>query len=120
MLEKNLWRWLAKLREEVPGTHIVRIENSAGKGTPDTNCFIPGVGEFWLELKVSTNPLRPEQKAWRRLRERAGARNVYTLRATDHGKTIDDQPVNSRSELLTFLTEQALLFPCPNRTTQEK
>ena len=78
--ERSLWQWLAKARGEVPGLHLCRVENVAGRGMPDVNGWHPVHGEFWMELKVGSDRLSSAQVAWHGQRARAGAANVYILR----------------------------------------
>lgn len=58
--ESNLWKWLVKDRREFKHRlHMTRIENSAGKSTPDVEGCLNG-SQFWTELKCESLPRHPD------------------------------------------------------------
>ena len=72
-------------RKKLPPGHEVRVENSAGPGTPDFNFCYQGI-EIWIEFKqvsdlpkrpdtpVFTNCLEPHQALWHIKRQGAKGR----------------------------------------------
>jgi len=88
--ESSLWQWLKKAERELgPNLHMNRIENSAGQGQGDVEGHLRGSGQFWIELKTTTRPVRPETKirfkvrpkqiAWHTARAKAGGRSYFLL-----------------------------------------
>lgn len=49
-------RFRAKLNSRF--NRINRVENLIVPGMPDVNCCFKGVGEFWIEIKTPTEPVR--------------------------------------------------------------
>ena len=67
--EKALWRWLRTART-APDYLMQRVENSAGRGTPDAYAIRLYDGRIaWLELKVSPRPVRATSILNYRIRE---------------------------------------------------
>jgi penicillin-binding protein-related factor A (putative recombinase) len=86
MSEKSLWQTIR--REMGHMGHLVRVENTVERGTPDVNGCIMGI-EFWLELKempkwTRGNFLIPHytlhQRHWLRARGLARGRAFLFLR----------------------------------------
>lgn len=84
MRESGLWKTMRRNLPDVPGAfHMVRIEDSAGVGTPDVNLCCRGV-EAWVELKhrdeyparegtpITLPHFTQQQKDWLRARGEAG------------------------------------------------
>jgi len=83
MRESGLWGTMKRNLGSVKGLHMVRLENSAGNGTPDVNGCYRGQ-DFWAELKyLAEFPVRPstvvriphftdEQRLWLKSRGEAG------------------------------------------------
>lgn len=73
------------------GGHVERVENVVAKGMPDVNIKLPGLPEFWLELKHAHEwPKRPqtilridhwtiEQQQWHLRRHRVGGLSFVLL-----------------------------------------
>ena len=59
--ESSLWSWLKQatreLREQL---HMCRVENSVWLGMADVEGQLYGDGQFWIELKSSARPAKPE------------------------------------------------------------
>lgn len=58
--------------------HAQAIEHNYHPGVPDLNVCIRGV-EWWIEVKINDDPLRPNQQIWMELRKQCGG-NVCVVR----------------------------------------
>lgn len=56
--ESNFWAWIRGKLKGIPDLDVHRVENSVGSGMPDVEGCYRG-GQFWLELKATTRPVRP-------------------------------------------------------------
>jgi len=86
--ETSLWGWLRRGFEAFGlRSHVNRIENSAGIGTPDVEGCISG-SQFWIELKVAevranlrmAVDITTDQAMWLRARRSVGGRSFLLIR----------------------------------------
>lgn len=78
MLETQLWQLV---KRSLQG-HVIRVENTAGSGTPDVNACYNGQ-EAWIELKMAKGKyahFRTSQVAWFTKRVNAGGKCAVLLR----------------------------------------
>jgi len=76
-------RFYRQIDKHLPG-FTQRVENVAGTGTPDVMGACVGVGNFWVELKVSPNSLSPIQERWHMYNVTNGGKSFVL---TKFGKT---------------------------------
>lgn len=78
-------------REKLPRFHFQSIENTIGRGCPDSNYCFDGI-EGWIEYKKTSGwkiKLRPEQIGWHLRRSRAGGKTfVAVLRISKKQKQL--------------------------------
>lgn len=77
--EAKFWNWMRDKFSQY--AHVIRIENSTQRGTPDTYVCLRGHG-FWLELKMSepdgSTHIRNEQKIFGLKHYKAGG-NAFVV-----------------------------------------
>ena len=92
MNESGFSKWLVgHFRNQ--GAFVQRLEVTTGSGVPDLVVIHKGK-THWVELKWSTNHIRPEQYVWARNAWKAGTRVNYIL-GFDKGIQVTGQPTTS-------------------------
>lgn len=145
--ESGLWHWLSQARRYYGAAlHMQRIENFLAAGTPDVEGFlklppsftqIPGSkislsagteiveGQFWLELKSSERPARPETPIRFKLKDREeqiefmrhrwelGANAFWLLQVgSGHSRQLLLAAGDLGAKLQRGLTESELMVEC--------
>ena len=96
--EAKFWEWMRPKLAINSGIHLLRIENSTGRGTPDLNICLNGI-EIWVELKVADpqyrTRIRKEQNVFGIKRSLAGGRAFVISLQPDECISIWRYPMES-------------------------